>query len=125
MRGATRSLLALAAVVSLVGSAHADEIGAAGTVASVQVNTAVADTYLSFHGQMMVKNSAGVLDLYRWGGTTCGSRVLTEPQVAALHRALGDKKTRVEPRHQIGQGDFRCLVGFHLVAKSFAKDILP
>jgi hypothetical protein len=72
-----------------------------------------------------VKNTTGVLDVYRWGGTACGSRNLSESQVETLERAVGDKKTRIEPTYQLGQGDLQCLVGINLVGKSFAKDLLP
>lgn len=54
-----------------------------------------------------------------------GPERLDSVWVASLHRAVGDKRTRIEPRYQIGQGDSRCLVGFLLVSKSFAKDVLP
>jgi len=126
MRDTTRFLSVLAVLVAFAAPSYAaDEIGAVGTVAALQVYTPLADTYLQHHGKVTVKNTAGVLDVYRWGGVSCGTRVLTEAQVETLQRALGDKKTRIEPTYQLGQGDLLCLVGINLVAKSYAKDLLP
>ena len=96
------------------GAARADDIKPAGSLAGLDVNTGLADTYLQYHGRLFVKNADGNLDEYRWGGTSCGTRVLTEDQLALLQRALNTKKTTIEPRTQDGQGDAKCLVGFKL-----------
>ena len=85
MRDTTRFLSVLVALVAFAAPSYAaDEIGAAGTVAALQVYTPLADTDLQHHGKVTVKNTAGVLEVYRWGGVTCGTRVLTEAQVESL-----------------------------------------
>jgi hypothetical protein len=113
------SALALAATVS------ADDLGGLGTIAGLQVNNSSADTYLQFHGRVYVKNGNGGLDEYRWGGTSCGSRILTDAEVEALHRGLDNKSMRIEPVTQPGQGQTVCLVGFTLVPKASLKLGIP
>jgi hypothetical protein len=113
------STLALAATVS------ADDLGGLGTIAGLQVNNSSADTYLQFHGRVYVKNGSGGLDEYRWGGTSCGSRILTDAEVEALHRGLDNKSMRIQPVTQPGQGQTVCLVGFTLVPKASLKLGIP
>jgi len=103
----------------------ADDIGTVGRVASLQINTTSADIYLQFHGRLFVKNANGALDEYRWGGTSCGTRLLTEDQVAALQRAYDNKRMQIEPISQPGQGNTLCLVGFTLVQKADLKLFTP
>ena len=105
-----------------VGTAAADDVsGALGTPLSLQINTSAGDIHLQYHGRLFVRNTEGGIDEYRWGGTSCGSRTLTEPQMAALQRAIADKRIRVAPVFQDGQGSSKCLVGFQLTPKSFLK----
>lgn len=52
---------------------------------------------------------------------SCGTRVLTEAQLAALQAAQNNKKMTIKPTSQIGQGDAKCLVGFTLVEKKNLK----
>ena len=118
-------LVALAAVVLFAGPASADTLGDVGTVAAVLVHTPEADTYLQYRGELAVRNLDKELDLYRWGGTSCGSRVLSEAEVALLQGALDNKKARIQPVYQAGQGQSLCLVGFNIINKSFLKLVLP
>jgi len=74
-------------------------------------------TSLINHGRLYVKNTNGALDEYRWGGASCGSRVLAEAQFAALQGAQNNKKMTIQPTSQRGQGNVKCLVGFTLVEK--------
>jgi hypothetical protein len=108
-----------------LGAARADDVGAIGTVAGLQVNDDSADTYLQFHGRAWVKNAEGTLDEYRWGGTSCGTRILDGDQVAALHRALDAKNMQVQLLYQSGQGDAKCIVAFTLVPKKNLKLGIP
>ena len=117
--------MTLVASMLLASPASADTFGEVGTVAAVQINTSEADTYLQFHGKLSVRNADKLIDEYRWGGTSCGSRLLTEAEVAALQRALDNKKARIQPIYQDGQGQTLCLVGFNIVNKSFLKLVLP
>jgi len=105
------------ALIACAGAARADDIGLVGSIASLDVYTASADTSLINHGRIYVKNTNGALGEYRWGGTSCGSRVLTEAQFAALQGAQNNKKMTIKPTSQPGQGGAKCLVGFTLVEK--------
>jgi hypothetical protein len=111
----------LLTLILSAGAATADDIGEVGSIVSLDVFTTPADTYLQYHGRMFVKRSDGVLDEYRWGGTSCGSRTLTEGQWAALQSALNHKKMTITPTSQDGQGPSKCLVGFSLVEKKNLK----
>jgi hypothetical protein len=124
MRGLICSL-AVCTLIAWGGAARADDVGAIGTPVALQVHTDDADGYLQFHGRLFVKNTGGTLDEYRWGGTSCGSRTLTEAQVASLHRGIDNKRMQIQPIHQPGQGQTLCLVGFELVPKSFVKLVIP
>ena len=102
----------------IVGNAaHADDTNVVGALVGLEVNTTSADTYLQYHGRTFVKNDGGTVDEYRWGGISCGSRVLTEDQVAMLQRALSAKKMTIETHTQAGQGNVKCVVGFSLAEK--------
>jgi len=123
-----RLVLCVALVCSVTcvpGAAIADEIGDVGPLAGLEVFTTSADSYLASNGLALVKNSSGGLDEYRWGGAACGTRVLTEAEVAALQAALNTKNMFVRPAYQLGQGNLRCLVGFLMVPKSQLKLVQP
>lgn len=115
-----RALCVLGALHICVATAAADDVGGVGTLVGLQMNTPSGDAYLQYHGRMVVK-SAGGLDEYRWGGTSCGSRVLTDAEFAVVQRALDNKQLRVRPIYQTGQGLTRCLVGLSLVPSKFLK----
>lgn len=53
------------ALIVCAGAARADDVGLVGSIASLEVYTASADTYLLNHGRMYVKNTNGALDEYR------------------------------------------------------------
>ncbi len=125
MRLTLRALLAAAVLACSTTPALADDIGAVVTPIGLQVNTVPGDTYLIYHGRLFAKAADGTVEEYRWGGSACGSRVLTEPQVAALQAALNNNKMRIQILHQIGQGDSKCIVGFTVVPKSAVKLVLP
>jgi hypothetical protein len=118
MRQLVHGLIIGSVVLLVAGMAPAqDVIGPVGTPAGLQVLTLSADTYLAFHGRLYVKNADNTLAEYRWGGTSCGTRVLSDAQVASLQAAIDNKKMRIEPVYQIGQADIKCVVGFSLVPK--------
>lgn len=79
-----------------------EDVGAIGSVAAVDVNDDSGDLYLQYHGRIFVRKSDGTLDEYRFGGTSCGTRVLNEQQIAMLQRALDNKRARIVPRSQDG-----------------------
>lgn len=124
MRHALRAFLAGALLVCSSSAAIADDIGEVGTPIGLSVNTDDGDTYLAYHGSLVLKQADGTLQTYRWGGVACGTRLLSEAQVANLQDALNNNKMRVQPLYQIGQNN-RCLVGFTIVPKSAVKLVLP
>lgn len=109
-------IFALAAALTAPSLAFADTSGAKGTIASLEVNTTSSDRYLQHHGRIIVvsggKNTTASAE-YRWGGVACGSRTLSEQQVALLQRAL-ESGTPITPLYQDGQGATLCLVGVTL-----------
>lgn len=111
----TRRGLALAFVVTSVvaaSPAFADSTGPKGTVTALEINHSSSDSYLQHHGRVFVASGTRSSE-YRWGGTACGSRTLTENLVTMLQRAL-ESGTPIVPRYQAGQGQALCLVGFTL-----------
>ncbi|QSX39316.1 hypothetical protein [Shewanella cyperi] len=87
----------------------------------LEINTSSADTYLQYHGKALTKISSGVYEEYRWGGASCGSRVLNDQQLAALQGALDNPNVKVAFRYQDGQGISKCVVGFSLVRKGYSE----
>jgi hypothetical protein len=108
----------LAVSLALPRPAHADDLGALGPIVVVARNSTSADTYLQFHGRMVVGDSIGGYAEYRWGGTSCGSRTLSELQVAELLAAMNNPRILVQPLWQDGQGSAICLVGYSFVLRS-------
>ena len=106
-------LLAAALALTLAVPALAnDSLGSAGTVDFVDVNAPTGTTYLQYHGRVFVTSPAGAAE-YRWGGSSCSNKSLSDANVALLVRAL-ESGLLVTPRFQAGQGSNRCLVGFTL-----------
>jgi hypothetical protein len=111
-----RSLaLATFAVLGLSTPAFAaDSTGTTGTIESVEINETTADTYLQYHGRLVV-GASGKLTEYRWGGTSCSNKTLSSSLVALLWGAFYERgKSNITPRFQAGQGSNKCLVGFTL-----------
>jgi hypothetical protein len=103
----------------LVGPALAvDNVGALAPLVALNVNTVDSDTFLQFHGRMIVGDSIGGYAEYRWGGTACGSKTLEEYEVARLQDAMNNPRILVQPLWQAGQGSSQCLVGFWFVLRS-------
>lgn len=103
-----------AATVAIPSLAAADLTGQGGTVIELEVNHSTADTYLQYHGRVVISGE-GRTSEYRWGGTSCSNKTLPEGQVTMLQRAL-ESGTTVVPRYLWGQGSNRCLVGFAIQA---------
>lgn len=116
-----RLVLLVSALTCAATAATADDVGPLGSIARLEVSTTSADTYLQYHGRMFLKNEGGTVDEYRWGGVSCGTRVLTEGQFAVLQAAQNNKKMLVEPLTQDGQGLTKCLVGVRMVEKKNLK----
>lgn len=103
--------------VAMPATALADETGSAGSVQIVEINTPSADTYLQYHGRVIVKTGKANTAEYRWGGTSCGSRTVDADLVQVLIQASRNADVVVTPRFQAGQGDVKCLVGLTVTEK--------
>jgi hypothetical protein len=111
-RIATNTFASVLAVCLLAAPsiASADEDGTAGIAYDLQVLTPSADTYLQYHGRLILLVGTTQAE-YRWGGSSCGSRTMSEDNIHALKLAIREGLT-ITPRFQLGQGDSKCLVGF-------------
>lgn len=108
--------LAILSSLLISSLALADSDGAGGTLVGLEINTTSADTYLQYHGRAFIQTVTGKSNTtieYRWGGTSCGTRTLSDSQIVVLQRAL-ESASPIVPRYQLGQGDSKCLVGFRL-----------
>jgi hypothetical protein len=106
------SISFVAATVAFPAIARAEDEGPKGTVTSLEANTTSADLYLQQHGRVVILTGKSSAE-YRWGGTSCGSRTLSDAMVAMLQRSL-ESGTPVIPRWQDGQGSAKCIVGITL-----------
>lgn len=102
------------AMLAPISVAHADSLGAAGRIIELEVNNSNADTYLQYHGRLVI-TAVDRESEYRWGGTSCSNRTLTESQVTMLQRAI-ESGMAITPRYLPGQGANKCVVGFILRA---------
>lgn len=110
----TASVIFAATVAFSSLALAADSTGPSGTVAELELYNSTADTYLQYHGRIVLTADTRSTE-YRWGGSSCSNKSLTESQVTMLQRAL-ESGTTVVPRYQAGQGSNRCLVGFSFLA---------
>ena len=95
------------------GVAQGDETGPAGTVLSVEIRTTSSDFFVQAHGMLVVQQSIDDMSVeYRWGGTSCGSKILTESQLSYLMDLAAAPYMMIEPIYKDGQGQTICLVGF-------------
>ncbi|QYJ80051.1 hypothetical protein [Shewanella acanthi] len=118
LAGLSATLLSLL----FVNAAKADdEYTEAFPLVFLEVNTKSADTYLQYHGKALTKVGTGVYEEYRWGGTSCGLRVLAAEEVLMLQGALDNPNVKVAMRYQDGQGQSKCIVGFSLVRKGYSE----
>jgi hypothetical protein len=104
------SMLALCSVVVPSSASAADAEGVPGIAWDLQVLTTSADTYLQYHGRLVLLVGA-TPEEYRWGGTSCGSLTMSEDNIRLLKESVREGLT-VTPRYLPGQGDLKCLVGF-------------
>lgn len=111
-----RSIVALAALVILAlptTAAAADSTGQKGSIETLEINHTTSDTYLQYHGRIVVKTGKTTTTEYRWGGSSCSNKALPAELVQMLWEAFRARKsTQITPRFQAGQGSNKCLVGF-------------
>jgi hypothetical protein len=122
LRRIALSLSALAVTIAIPLTAFADTTGGEGRIRSVEIVTPSADTYLQYHGRVFVVTSAG-MDEYKWGGTACGSRTLSDEMLQQLSDATNSSVLRITPIYQDGQGAAKCLVGFTLRNKDVKEPV--
>jgi len=112
------SLAILLAASSLPTLASADSSGNTGYVTSLTINMKSSNTYNSYRGSVVLREGtepASSLREYRWGGTLCAGRDLSDADVQLLTEAFrGRTDTQVIPRYKMGQAGSRCLVAFTL-----------
>ena len=103
----------LAGALAFPAIAHAaDQTGEAGTV-RLEVLSPSAEAYVQYHGRVFVTSGKRTLE-YRWGGTSCGSKVITNEMVTGLAEvATGSSK--IAPIYSSGAGSNKCLVGYSIV----------
>jgi hypothetical protein len=104
------TIIAIALVSAPTPALAADEVGKTGAATNLELLTPSADTYLQYHGRVVVASGTSS-DEYRWGGVSCGTRILSDELVRQLVHAVNAGGS-ITPRFQLGQGDARCLVGF-------------
>lgn len=115
--GVLASVFALCLTALFSGSALADYVGIAGKVISVTINGSKSDDYKSYHGSVKIKPPGKRKRPveYKWGGTLCPGKNLTDHEVGLLVQAFHNRKTtHVLPRMKSGQAHTKCLVGFEL-----------
>jgi hypothetical protein len=116
-----RSLVALATLATLSMPATvfaADSTGQKGSIETLEINHSTADTFLQYHGRIVIKSGKTTTE-YRWGGTSCSNKTLPSEMISLLWDAFRSRKdTNVTPRFQSGQGSSKCLVGFTFVNRN-------
>jgi len=99
-----------------------DAKGYFGQVLLVEANGQSSDTYLNRHGMIMV-DAQGVVEEYRWGGLSCGTKILTAEDVTRLTNAIDSKSVLVQVYSKPGQGQVNCIVGYRMAAKGVVGSI--
>jgi hypothetical protein len=124
MRTALVSAL-VATTLMLPPVAIADSLGTAGKLVGLRDVNAASDDYALIRGSVWVDEGKGAITEYRWGGSVCPGRNLSEDEIANLSRALNDSQLRLIPIYQNGQGNSVCLTHFLLVSKRVVGDVEP
>jgi len=110
--------LALALLLLPLSAQAADEVGALGPIVLFGHSDASADKFLQYHGRLVVGDSVGGYQEYRWGGASCGSKTLTDAHLAELMAGMNNPRILIQPLWKAGQGSAQCLVGYDLVLRS-------
>lgn len=84
------------------------------TIHSLRVLERTNDDYAKMHGELEVYPvSKNKTYTYRWGGSSCPGRNLTETNVMLLGEGL-THKMKIQIEMKLGQGGSKCIVGFRL-----------
>jgi len=119
------SVVVLAASLS-VKEALADTEGISGRLVGLQVVDTGSNTFSKFRGSIFVKESSGIVQEYKWGGTTCTGQIsIVDSDIANFSRQLNSRlSVRIIPIYKNGQGGSRCIKRYIMVIKSFENDII-
>jgi hypothetical protein len=120
----TATILAALLVCLVTTAAHADSPGTPGPALALIHNDDGSLDYGTWHGTLVVAESADLQRDYRWGGSLCiGARDLDIDQQRLLLDAMRSKML-ILPYYVLGNGNTRCLTSFIIVAKkSAAADV--
>ena len=55
----------------------ADAVGTTGAIAELEVNHSTAETFLQYHGRVVITDGTRATE-YRWGGVACSNKALPE-----------------------------------------------
>lgn len=82
-----------------------------GAIISLYVSDQGSDNFAKFRGMLMLDFVGTGVTEYKWGGSTCPGRQLSEAsvQLLALAQANG---LRITPETKPGQGGALCMTGF-------------
>ena len=84
------------------------------TIHSLRVLERTNDEYAKMHGELEVYPvSKNKTYTYRWGGSSCPGRNMTDTNVMLLAEGL-THKMKIQIEMKLGQGGSKCIVGFRL-----------
>jgi hypothetical protein len=110
-------LIAALAALMLPAAASADSNGAAGSVEAIVLHEPGSDNHPMYHGAVVLKERAGVKREYRWGGSLCPGRELSDTSLGLLFEALrSGAQVEVTPLFKSGNGGQRCITGLRVAA---------
>ncbi|MGQ0697865.1 MAG: hypothetical protein ACT4PZ_06425 [Panacagrimonas sp.] len=110
-----KSVCLCAALGIAVPAAHAaDTQGTTGQLISLKINETSSDSYAVQRGSLVIHENGLVPREYRFGGTICSGRNLSEQNQNNLASVDSSPTIVVTPFYKSGQGNVRCLVGYRL-----------
>jgi hypothetical protein len=84
------------------------------TMVSLRVLERTHDEYAKLHGELVVYPvSKNKTRTYKWGGSSCPGRTLSDTNVLLLSEGLANKM-KVQIETKMGAGGSKCIVGFRL-----------
>jgi hypothetical protein len=116
-------MVALLALGCAPGALAVEQTGDPGELVGIRAVTNSADNFSAIRGSIWVREQFA-LRQYVWDRTTCPNKNLTDEEVAALSRHLGNRQMRIIPRYQPGQlPGSRCLVEYILIDQRHVDDV--
>ena len=118
-------LVFIVAVSPLVKDAGADNEGIAGRLVGLQIVDPGSDTHSKFRGSIFIKENFGIVQEYKWSGSTCtGTISIADSDIANFSRLLNSRPiVRLIPIYKNGQGGSRCIKRYIMFNRFFADDI--